>query len=82
MRHGRGSLVLLAVELTSELCLGEPTPLFEIERNVSADALIAKSDDPLTAHGTSSAAALASNDNPVDTVEADCPNIFEERLTR
>ncbi len=78
---GGNGFIFLAVELTSELGFREPAPLFEIERKVGGCALIAKRDDPLFLHRTSSGPALAANDDPVDAIEADCPEVFEKRLT-
>src|ERR1035437_6369096 len=80
--HRRNGLVLLPVEHTSELALWKAPPLFEVERNADGLALIAKRNDPLLPNRTRSWAALASNDDPVDAVEAYRPEVFEQGLTR
>src|ERR1035438_1744034 len=82
LQHRRKSFVFLPVECASKLALGEAAPLFEIERNVGGPALLAKRDDPLLPHRTSSGAALAANDDPVDDIEADAPEVLKQRLAR
>ena len=45
------------------------TPLFEKEGHVCAEALVANVHDPFRLHGTGARAALAANDDPVDTLK-------------
>jgi hypothetical protein len=50
--------------------------------NAGGVALIANRNDPLSAHRTCPWTALAADDDPIDAIKADRPEVFKQRLTR
>ena len=59
-----------------------PTPLLEEEGHALAPALAADVDDPISEHWPGVRAAFPSDDDPVDSMEVQTPQIRQQRFYR
>ena len=76
------TVVGLSVQLSARALLPDPSPLLEEERHASADALIANFSDPFPSQRSCTVAAFPSHNDPVDTLQIDRTQIFQQRLYR
>src|ERR1035441_8485219 len=60
----------------------EPTPLLEEERHTSASTPVADRNHPFAVHGPRASSALSANNDPVNTVQNQSPQVLQQRLDR
>lgn len=69
-------------EFPSSPALMDSSPLLEEERHPCAPTLVADGDDPWSCHGPCLSSALSTDDDPVDALQLERAQIFQQRFYR
>src|SRR5205814_9730164 len=80
LHYSRHPVADFAIKMTAICTLPHPAPLLEEERYFRPPALIANPHHPLALHRSRSVPTLAADYHPVNPVEVELAEVFEQRL--